>query len=65
MVLFTLLKSLMTTDEKASRKLAPLHPGEVLRGEYMEPLGLSADCANSRASMNYSQTSMRKIEETG
>jgi len=39
---FTMLKSLITTDEKGQRNLAPLHPGEVLREEYMEPLGLSA-----------------------
>jgi addiction module HigA family antidote len=39
---FTMLKSLITTDEKAPRTLAPLHPGEVLREEYMDPLGLSA-----------------------
>jgi addiction module HigA family antidote len=25
-----------------ARKLAPLHPGEVLREEFMKPLGLSA-----------------------
>jgi len=48
MVLFTLLKSLMTTDEKALRKLAPLHPGEVLRGEYMEPLGLDSNGFNKQ-----------------
>ncbi len=37
-----MLKSLITTEEKNTRKLAPLHPGEILREEYMEPLGLSA-----------------------
>jgi antitoxin HigA-1 len=26
----------------STRKLAPLHPGEVLREEFMEPLGLTA-----------------------
>ncbi len=39
---FTMLKSLITTEEKGQRTLAPLHPGEELREEYMEPLGLSA-----------------------
>jgi len=39
---FTMLKSLITTEEKGQRNLAPLHPGEVLREEYMDPLGLSA-----------------------
>jgi addiction module HigA family antidote len=29
-------------DEDMARKLAPLHPGEVLREEFLVPMGLSA-----------------------
>ena len=37
-----MLKSLITTDDTGIGMLAPMHPGEVLREEFMEPLGLSA-----------------------
>lgn len=33
----------LTTIKAASRKMPPLHPGEMLREEFMKPLGLSAN----------------------
>lgn len=41
----TKLKSLTTTDEelKDGAPMPPLHPGEMLREEFMKPLGLSAN----------------------
>lgn len=39
----TTWKSSITTEETAmSNKLRPIHPGEILREEYLAPLGLSA-----------------------
>lgn len=35
-------KSSIITKSRISRRLKPMHPGEVLREEFMEPLGLSA-----------------------
>ena len=35
-------KSAITTDERADR-LAPVHPGEVLREEFLAPLSLSSN----------------------
>lgn len=32
-----------TTTKAESRKMPPLHPGEMLREEFMKPLGLSAN----------------------
>jgi len=32
-----------TTSSPGSKKMAPLHPGEMLREEFMKPLGLSAN----------------------
>ena len=37
----TKLKSLTTT--KSKEKMPPLHPGEMLREEFMRPLGISAN----------------------
>ena len=43
----TTLKSPTTTERSSSRtaakKLAPVHPGEMLREEFLVPLGLSAN----------------------
>ena len=38
-----MLKLLTTTEamKKRKKRLAPIHPGEVLREEFMKPLGLS------------------------
>jgi addiction module HigA family antidote len=42
-------KSLTTTDKrgtemgKAEKLMAPVHPGEILREDFMKPLGLSAN----------------------
>jgi len=60
-----MLKSLITTDEKAPRTLSPLHPGEVLREEYMEPFGLSAGKVAKAA--NVPRTRIERIvrEEIG
>jgi addiction module HigA family antidote len=33
--------SIITEDAMAHRKLAPIHPGEVLASDFLEPLGLS------------------------
>ncbi len=35
-------KSQTTTKHKESDKLAPIHPGEILREEFLKPLNLSA-----------------------
>lgn len=35
-------KSRTITELKEGDKLAPIHPGEILRSEFLEPLGLSA-----------------------
>lgn len=35
-------KSLTTTKFRAGDKLPPIHPGEILRSEFLEPLNLSA-----------------------
>lgn len=35
-------KSPITIDGRQSGKLAPIHPGEILRAEFLEPLNLSA-----------------------
>lgn len=35
-------KSRTTTKFNEGDKLAPIHPGEILRSEFLEPLGLSA-----------------------
>lgn len=32
-----------TTTKPGSQKMSPLHPGEMLREEFMKPLGLSAN----------------------
>ncbi|MCW2283639.1 addiction module HigA family antidote [Rhodoblastus acidophilus] len=32
----------ITTEEDAMSKLPPIHPGEILREEFLTPLGLSA-----------------------
>jgi addiction module HigA family antidote len=39
----TRLKSLTTTDLEDGARMPPLHPGEMLREEFMKPLGLSAN----------------------
>lgn len=31
----------MSKEKRASRKLLPIHPGEILREDYMKPLGLT------------------------
>lgn len=33
----------LTTTRAAARKMPPLHPGEMLREEFMKPLGISAN----------------------
>jgi addiction module HigA family antidote len=45
MAMRTELKSLTTTDEelKDGAPMPPLHPGELLREDFMKPLGLSAN----------------------
>ncbi len=35
-------KSQTTTELKEGDKLSPIHPGEILRSEFLEPLSLSA-----------------------
>ncbi|HEY9714415.1 MAG TPA: HigA family addiction module antitoxin [Chroococcales cyanobacterium] len=35
-------RSLTTTKSKNGDKLRPIHPGEILRAEFLEPLNLSA-----------------------
>ncbi|WP_150110530.1 HigA family addiction module antitoxin [Granulicella mallensis] len=37
------MKSKSSTTTKRAKRLAPLHPGEMLREEFMVPLGLSAN----------------------
>lgn len=37
-----MLKSLITTEGNMTRKLEPMHPGEVLREEFLAPLQMSA-----------------------
>jgi addiction module HigA family antidote len=32
----------MTRNRRVDKKLAPIHPGEILREDYMKPLGLTA-----------------------
>ena len=34
-------KSATTTTNKARKAFAPVHPGEVIRHDYLEPLGMS------------------------
>jgi len=61
----TMLKSLITTDDTGIDMLAPMHPGEVLREEFMEPLGLSAGKVAKAA--NVPRTRIERIvrEEIG
>src|ERR1700761_6693711 len=35
--------SIIIRDSDMTRKLAPIHPGEILREEFMAPLGLSSN----------------------
>ena len=60
-----MLKSLITTDDTGIDMLAPMHPGEVLREEFMEPLGLSAGKVAKAA--NVPRTRIERIvrEEIG
>lgn len=37
------MKSKSSTTTRSSKRMVPLHPGEMLREEFMEPLGLSAN----------------------
>ena len=37
-----MLRSLTTIDAEKMNKMRAIHPGEILRGEFMMPLGLSA-----------------------
>lgn len=39
----TTSKSSIITEPGAGNRIAPLHPGEMLREEFMKPLGLSAN----------------------
>jgi antitoxin HigA-1 len=34
---------LSTTTKKAQKKIAPIHPGDVLREDYLKPLGMSVN----------------------
>jgi antitoxin HigA-1 len=45
-------------------QLAPLHPGEVLREEFMEPIGLSAYALASRCSIPRTRIERIAREET-
>ena len=44
----TMRKSSIATDKHATTKLDPVHPGEVLKQDFMAPLGLS-DAALAKA----------------
>lgn len=43
MAMPTRLKSSITTELEDGARMPPLHPGEMLREEFMKPLGLSAN----------------------
>jgi addiction module HigA family antidote len=36
-----MMLKLSTTTKKVQKKIAPVHPGDVLREDYLKPLGLS------------------------
>lgn len=58
-------KSSITTKPRVGRRLKPMHPGEVLREEFMDPLGLSAGRVAKAASVPRTRIERIAREEIG